>query len=1005
MNCMKSVRERTQCIFAAMALACGVVVAETAPSVAYRETFPTGPGVAASDWQYHISDKGYNASKGNAWGGAPGAGSDPAVSSNPADTSSAWKGFVWLPPSGDRYLFWTDECGFASGTVESIRWHMRLEEPGAAVRVALRIGGVWLASNATFTETDATAKLPQAQYTLNLADTTWHRLDAVPGTRLPEAPTGEGSALPQGDIDAFGFYGTKRGKTHTYDTVEVRTTNGPADARLAPPRQVIANIPAITGTLAAKPLAAPALPPAGLPPLGQVVIGGGGYMTGVYPSRSQAGTAYLTSDMIGPWRREGYDAAWHLMPVESSFDPIPGNGASGVAIHPTDARIVYADVGGGTSYKQPMGLYKSTDSGAAWKRMLDKYSSANSDRAKPESGSRKWGPSIAIDPRQPDTVYWATRRDGVWRTRDGGANWTRVLEVQAACRNVVVDGSAERDGRSLRVLVGVLDQGVWVSEDGGDSFAPEAAFAALAGEQKRISWMRAADDGTVFAACGAKLLKRASGVWSDITPVGEGGFDSVAVLPGDSRRVLALRTGPGGYQKKNAWFLRSTDGGATWSAVESSAMPKAKYGGWLDEFQPMMGPAAVEIDPNRPATAWICDAFEIWQTDNAWDERPQWTAQYQGGENTVTLALAAPPALADATQAQAILFSGLSDIRGFRHTAVASMPPRRYVMAEGDWSTYVTGYDWCEADPSIVYAAKSYEASQEAKILRSTDNGLNWVETTNPYRTQKHAGGKVAVSADEPGRVVYFPSGSKAPVVTADGGRTWTPCVLEDGRPMPHLYNKCSGYNFASAQASDRVDGKTFYAFVNPEDSARAKPPLPPRFYVSRDGGLTWKLSAAVLPGANPHDSLAPVQLLTVPGSAGEVWLSLANGGLWHSKDFGATFTRDETFAGSRPLGLGIGAPDPRIPGNRATILVYGMRNGGQEWALHRSTDGGATWVTAPRTGYQNTTPMIFAADRQVFGRFCFGTPGLGIWYADTAAVPGPLHAVPRGDGVGGGPR
>ena len=37
-----------------------------------------------------------------------------------------------------------------------------------------------------------------------------------------------------------------------------------------------------------------------------------------------------------------------------------------------------------------------------------------------------------------------------------------------------------------------------------------------------------------------------------------------------------------------------------------------------------------------------------------------------------------------------------------------------------------------------------------------------------------------------------------------------------------------------------------------------------------------------------------------------------------------------------------------------------------------------------PNGGYEKTSPMIFAADRQIFGLVYLGTPGSGIWYVQT---------------------
>src|SRR5436309_5673615 len=38
--------------------------------------------------------------------------------------------------------------------------------------------------------------------------------------------------------------------------------------------------------------------------------------------------------------------------------------------------------------------------------------------------------SIAIDPRNPNTIYIGTRGGGIWKTDDGGLNWQPLTDTQ-----------------------------------------------------------------------------------------------------------------------------------------------------------------------------------------------------------------------------------------------------------------------------------------------------------------------------------------------------------------------------------------------------------------------------------------------------------------------------------------------------------------------------------------------------------------------------------------------
>ncbi len=955
-------------------------VSFAADPVIYREMFPTGPNAAASGWQYHVGTRARDASKQKCWANAPGAGKLNAINSKPAEGAQAWRGSVWLA-HGTAYLFWTDEY-LPGETVTAISWHMALKNTTDRVHVAVQVDSdhngrdandPWLISAKSFGhERTPVKQVKQApRSSLSMTDAKWLPLTFTPGRALTAAKA-RAQSLPKGKIVAFGLYASKRTDTHSFDTFALHATTGVADVP-TPPTATKATASALN-SIERKPEPPIKRDDGHHPAFGQVVIGGGGYMTGVYPSRAQPGLAYLIGDMVGPWIRRDYDHPWTLGYVMGDFEPsvydVPhaSNGGGGAVLHPTNPLIAYVDIGNGAVYDGPIGVFKTIDGGKTWQHKLQKYTAGNQDRRKPLTGSRKWGPSLAIDLVNPEVVYWATRKDGVWRTLDGGANWTQVLNAETPTRNVVVDPSEQVNGRAKTIYVGAMDKGMYVSHDGGDSFQLDADFNAIAGKAPVTMWLRAADDGVIYAATRKHIMRHDDEDWHDITPApGEKGrLYSVATNPHDSRQVITTR---------GKTLYRSKDHGNTWQVAK---VAHDRNRAWFRRFRFNMALASLSWDPHRASTVYSADVFGTWKTRNIWAEVVQWEHHYRGAEITVTIELCTPRGVAE--QDIAPLISGVSDVRGFRHHDIHELP-HNFIMAPGDYSTYVTGLDFCEADPNIVYACKAF-AHGKAKVLRSENNGRTWRELPNPLPEQKHSGGKISVSATDPNRAVYFPSQKHPPMVTSDGGKTWGICTLTDGSPVPFVYDKGGAYNFAAAQVSDRVDGSTFYVYSN---SNKRKDESPRGLMISRDGGVTWQPSDTKLGGSHPHDSISPPHIDAMPDQAGELWLALGGGGIWRSTDYGKTAQKITHFENARPNMLAIGAADPDLPRARPTVYVFGKAVGDDEHALHVSKNAGKTWTKVPtRQRYNHVTPNHLAADRQTFGRVYLGTPGLGIWYVQT---------------------
>lgn len=122
---------------------------------------------------------------------------------------------------------------------------------------------------------------------------------------------------------------------------------------------------------------------------------------------------YKSLDGGGTWRRTGLETSEHI---------------GKIVVHPEDGRVVWVAAEGPLwSSGGERGVYKTTDGGESWRRVL-----AIDD----DTGAT----DLEIDPRNPDVLYAAAyqrRRhvwsflaggtgSGIWKSTDGGETWRRI---------------------------------------------------------------------------------------------------------------------------------------------------------------------------------------------------------------------------------------------------------------------------------------------------------------------------------------------------------------------------------------------------------------------------------------------------------------------------------------------------------------------------------------------------------------------------------------------------
>jgi photosystem II stability/assembly factor-like uncharacterized protein len=128
---------------------------------------------------------------------------------------------------------------------------------------------------------------------------------------------------------------------------------------------------------------------------------------------------YIGVNNGGVWRTEDYGRTW-----EPIFDDQPTGSVGDLAVAPSDPRVIY--VGSGEGLQRPDlstgdGVYKSTDAGKTWRNMgLKDAQQIGSIIVDPKDANRLFVAALGHP-------YGPNEERGVYRSTDGGRNWQRVL--------------------------------------------------------------------------------------------------------------------------------------------------------------------------------------------------------------------------------------------------------------------------------------------------------------------------------------------------------------------------------------------------------------------------------------------------------------------------------------------------------------------------------------------------------------------------------------------------
>lgn len=508
---------------------------------------------------------------------------------------------------------------------------------------------------------------------------------------------------------------------------------------------------------------------------------------------------------------------------------------------------------------------------------------------------------FAFDPRDPSRIYLGTTDSWIYVSSDGGSSWARLAKLDTR-DNLVIDSLVvdRSDPKTLYAGVWVMDHpdgGIYISHDEGKTWA---SSAGMQGQSVRALTQAASNPGVLVAGTlqGVYRSDDKGLHWREISPPGSREIhevESIAIDPYDPQIIYA-----------GTWHLpwKTSDNGAHWSNIKQGVIDDS------DVF-------SMIIDPSQPSVMFLSACSGIYRSNNAGDE----FTKVQGIPSTA------------------------------RRTRVLKMDPkdRNVVYAgttEGLYKTADGGENWTRTTGPDVIINDVYVdprnpkhillATDRSGVLASEDAGVGF-EASNTGFSQRQVAALLA-DAKTPGTMYAGVINDKiygGVFVTSDFGRTWKQENAGlNGRDVFLLAQADDGTLLAgTSNGVYRWDGQNWMAIDSVESGAETH--VASRRSRSRTSAHSRSLSAR-----RKAEGTAAAEIqgrVTALSATGDVWYAATAQGLFRSRNHGTSWEATVPAAQT-------GTPSA-LSGSYTAVAVFGKAVFvGRSRSLAVSQDGGQSW-------------------------------------------------------------
>jgi photosystem II stability/assembly factor-like uncharacterized protein len=666
---------------------------------------------------------------------------------------------------------------------------------------------------------------------------------------------------------------------------------------------------------------------------------------------SQPNIFFIGVNNGGVWKTDDYGRTWR--PI---FDGAPTGSVGDIAVSPSHPDVIY--VGTGEGLHRPDlstgdGIFKSVDGGKSWTHVGLK-------------DVQQVG-RIIVHPTDPDILYvagmghpyGANSERGVFRSRDGGKSWQKILYVNAntGANRIEFDPNnpdilyaslwEHREGPWENARFSGPNSGLYKSTDGGATWhkltqgLPGPAqglgltgVGVAPGNSNRIyAVINAVEGGGIYRSddAGAQwtLVSNDRRIWGP-----DGGYAEIIVDPRDENHVFLANTAA----------YESRDGGRSWASHKGAPGGDDYQRMWINPKQPDImiytadQGATISVNGGRTWSSWYnqptAQLYHV-STDRQF---PYWV--YGGQQESGAIGIAS---------------RGNGGQISFRDWMGVGADEYSYVAPD-------------PLNPDLIYGGRVVRFD---KRTGQTRNIAPEALRSGQYRIKRSM------------PLMFHPADPKALLFatnvlwkTTDGGERWEIISPDLSRERPDVPDSIGDFRTPQMASMDRL-GVIYALAPSPRDAgliwAGTDDGL---IHVTRDGGRNW--SNVTPPGLRAWDKVATMEAGHFsPGTAYAAINAIRRDDMrphiHRTHDGGRSWTRIVS-------GLPDNAPvnvvreDPKQPG-----LLFA----GTERAVHFSIDDGANWhplrLNMPATSIRD---LVVHEDDLVIG-----THGRSIWIMDNMSM------------------